>query len=92
MLTVYENAFYFALFNNFSGNGHKFNCKLALETCATIPPNINVDAYFNLGEINAYFQILFTPKFKFLKLHSKVGSFERLFKFNQVHLGLHRHN
>ena len=47
MLIAYENTFYFALFNNFSVMDTDSIVALALETCATIPPQ--VDAIFNLG-------------------------------------------
>ena len=57
---------------------------LALETCATIPQN--VDAILT-QDINVHFRILFIAKFKLFKLHSKVCSFERMFEFNQVRLG-----
>ena len=57
---------------------------LALETCATIPQN--VDAIFT-QDINVHFCILFIAKFELFKLHSKVRSFEQMFEFNQVRLG-----
>ena len=56
----------------------------ALETCATILQN--VDAILT-QDINVHFRILFIAKFKLFKLHSKIRSFERMFEFNQVHLG-----
>ena len=61
---------------------------LALETCATIPQN--VDAILT-PDINVHFCILFIAKFELFKLHSKVRSFERMFEFNQVRLGPNIH-
>ena len=85
MLTAYENTFYFALFNNFFSNGHRFNCS----TCTGNMCNYSSTSgcHFSTWEINALFHILFTAKFKFFKQHLKVRSFERMFEFNQVHLG-----
>ena len=57
---------------------------LALETCATIPQN--VDAILT-QDINVHFCILFIAKFELFKLHSKVRSFERMFKFNPSSFG-----
>ena len=42
---------------------------------------------FLTQDINVHFHILFIAKFELFKLHSKVRSFEQMFKFNQVRLG-----
>ena len=82
ILTTNENTFYFALFNDFSVTDTDSIVALALKTYATIPPQ--VDAIFQLEEINEHFCILFT---EFLELHSMVHLFERMFEFNQVRFG-----
>ena len=43
---------------------------------------------FLTQDINVHFRILFIAKFELFKLHSKVRSFERMFEFNQLRLGL----
>ena len=55
----------------------------ALKTCATSSPY--VDAFFQL---RIFFRILYIVKFELFELHSKVCSFERMLKFNQVCLSL----
>ena len=45
---------------------------------------------FLTQDINLHFCVLFIAKFELFKLHSKVCSFERMFKFNQVCLGPNR--
>ena len=50
-------------------------------------PFFKMWAPFLTQDINLHFRILFIAKFKLFKLHSKVRSFERMFEFNQVHLG-----
>ena len=88
MFTACKNAVYFVLFivfNNFLVMDTDLLLALALETCATIPPD--VDAIFSTLEINVHFCIIFIAKFEFLKLHSKVCLFERMLEFNQVYLG-----
>ena len=49
--------------------------------------SLKCGCHFSTLDINAHFRILFIAKFEFLKLHSKVRSFERMFEFNQVRLG-----
>ena len=53
---------------------------LALETHATIPPD--VDAISAL-EMDIHFHILFIVKLQLFK-YSKVGSFKLMFEFNQA--------
>ena len=55
---------------------------LALETCATIPPDGDTNT-----EINIHLHILFIVQLELPQLHSRVCLFKRMFEFNQVHLG-----
>ena len=87
-VNVCKNTFcftFFIVFHNLFSQGHRF-------TYITCTGNIcnhslKCGCHFSTLDINAHFRILFIAKFKFLKLHSKVRSFERMFEFNQVRLG-----
>ena len=53
--------------------------------------SLKCGCHFSTLDINAHFRILLIAKFEFLKLHSKVHSFERMFEFSQVRLGPNIH-
>ena len=76
---------FFIVFHNLFSQGHRF-------THITCTGNIcnhslKSGCHFSTLDINVHFRILFIAKFEFLKLHSKVRSFERMSEFNQVRLG-----
>ena len=63
MLTAYENTFYFA-FQQFSVMDTDSIAALALETCATIPPQ--VDAIFQIGKLTHSFAYYLLQNSNFL--------------------------
>ena len=87
-VNVCKNTFcftFFVVFYNLFSQGHRFTHITC--TGSTCNHSLKCGCHFSTLDINAHFRILFIAKFEFLKLHSKVRSFERMFEFNQVHLG-----
>ena len=80
-----KNTFCFTFFAVFFSQGHRFTHITC--TGSICCHSLKCGCHFSTLDINAHFRILFIAKFEFLKLHSKVCSFERMFEFNQVRLG-----
>ena len=87
-VNVCKNTFcftFFIVFHNLFSQGHRFtNITCTGSICNH---SLKCGCHFSTLDINAHFRILFIAKFEFLKLHSNIRSFERMFKFNQVRLG-----
>ena len=87
-VNVCKNTFYFTffiVFHNLFSQRHRFTHITC--TGSICNHSLKCGCHFSTLDINAHFRILFIAKFEFLKLHSKVHSFERMFEFNQVRLG-----
>ena len=87
-VNVCKNTFYFTffiVFHNLFSQGHRFTHITC--TGSICNHSLKCGCHFSTLDINAHFHILFIAKFEFLKLHSKVHSFKRMFEFNQVCLG-----
>ena len=76
---------FFIVFHNLFSQGHKFTHITC--TGSICNHSLKCGCHFSTLDINAHFRILFIAKIEFLKLHSKVHSFQRIFEFNQVRLG-----
>ena len=87
-VNVCKNTFcftFFVVFYNLFSQGHRFTHITC--TGSICNHSLKCGCHFSTLDINAHFRILFIAKFKFLKLHSKVRSFKRMFEFSQVRLG-----
>ena len=87
-VNVCKNTFcftFFIVFHNLFSQGHIFTHITC--TGSICNHSLKFGCHFSTLDINEHFRILFIAKFEFLKLHSKVRSFERIFEFNQVRLG-----